>query len=76
MLDSLTNAAIHQHCALHNLPQGEAEEHFINACQHLDGYGIECYHAHDEQTKDVIVGVSLTGITIRSADGRNEKFYG
>lgn len=76
MLDSLTNAVIHQHAALHNLPQGTAEEHFITACQHLDGYGVECYRAHDEQNFDVVIGISLTGIVVRSGDGKGEKFYG
>lgn len=75
MLDSLTNAAIHQHAALHNLPQGTAEEHFITACQQLDGYGVECYRAHDQHGAQVIIGISLTGILVRQGEGRSEKFY-
>lgn len=77
MLDSLTNAAIHQHSALHNLPQGTAEEHFITACQRLDGYGVECFRAYDEQNCNVVIGISLIGIYVRRPDDRNNgKFFG
>lgn len=76
MIDSLTNAAIHQHAALHNLPQGIAEEHFITTCQHLEGYGIETFTAQDHHDNEILLGISLTGISVAYLDGRSTKFYG
>lgn len=76
MLNSLTNAAIHQHAALHNLPPGTAEEHFITTCQHLEGYGIEQFAAHDHQDNEIVLGISLTGISVMHMDNRPSRYYG
>lgn len=64
LLDQLTEAAIQQHAALHNLPQGTAEEYYICTCQKLDGYGQEIYGATTRTNEEAIIGVSLTGVGI------------
>lgn len=56
LLETLTDAASRQHAALHNLPQGTAEEYYICACQKLDGYGQEVYTVKNHDGLDTIIG--------------------
>lgn len=76
LLESLTEAASRQHAALHDLPQGTAEEYYICACQRLDGYGQELYAVRDSHHNDVFIGVSLTGVHVTySVAGKASKHY-
>lgn len=75
LLDSLTEAASHQHAALHNLPQGTAEEYYICACQKLEGYGQELLSVKDSNYEDVNIGVSLLGITVSYLSGKEGHNY-
>lgn len=72
----MTDAASRQHAVLHNLPQGTAEEYYICACQRLDGYGQETFAVKDYGGEDVIIGVSLTGVTVTYPSGREGRSYG
>ncbi|XP_065214108.1 tyrosine-protein phosphatase non-receptor type 14-like isoform X1 [Planococcus citri] len=71
----LTEAVICQHAALAGLPQGTAEEYYILAAQQLEGYGQETFTAKDGSSNEVLIGISLTGITVRSDVSRSAKFY-
>ncbi|XP_057669756.1 tyrosine-protein phosphatase non-receptor type 14 isoform X1 [Diorhabda carinulata] len=62
LLETLTEAASRQHAALHNLPQGTAEEYYICACQRLEGYGQEIYAVKDQEGNDILIGICLTGV--------------
>ncbi|KAI4458313.1 tyrosine-protein phosphatase [Holotrichia oblita] len=74
-LDSLTDAASRQHAALHNIPQGTAEEYYICACQRLEGYGQELFHVKDKNGDDALIGVSLTGVHVTYKNGREGRSY-
>ncbi|XP_064212238.1 tyrosine-protein phosphatase non-receptor type 21 [Tribolium castaneum] len=76
LLESLTDAAIRQHAALHNLPQGTAEEYYICACQQLEGYGQEIYAVKDRLGDDAIISVSLTEVSVGYAGEREGRRYG
>ncbi|KAF5270426.1 hypothetical protein FQR65_LT05614 [Abscondita terminalis] len=76
LLESLTEAASRQHSVLHNLPQGTAEEYYICACQRLDGYGQELFNVKDSNGEEVIIGVSLTGVTVSYPSGKEGRSYG
>lgn len=76
LLETLTDAASRQHSALHNIPQGTAEEYYICACQKLDGYGQECFVVKERSSGDIaIIGVSLTGLTVNYQSGRAGRVY-
>ncbi|XP_044258039.1 tyrosine-protein phosphatase non-receptor type 21 [Tribolium madens] len=76
LLESLTDAAIRQHAALHNLSQGTAEEYYICACQQLEGYGQEIYAVKDRLGDDAIISVSLTEVSVGYAGEREGRRYG
>ncbi|XP_025834332.1 tyrosine-protein phosphatase non-receptor type 14 [Agrilus planipennis] len=76
LLETLTDAAIRQHAALHSLPQGTAEEYYICACQKLDGYGQELFSVKDHSNEDAVLGVSLTGVTVFYPNGKEGRSYG
>ncbi|RZC40805.1 tyrosine-protein phosphatase non-receptor type 21 [Asbolus verrucosus] len=76
LLESLTDAASRQHAALHNLPQGTAEEYYICACQQLEGYGQEIYAVKDRLGDDAIISVSLTEVSVGYAGEREGRHYG
>ena len=44
-LETLTEGVIRQHMALRGLSQASAEEYYILAAQHLNGYGQELFFA-------------------------------
>lgn len=75
-MESLTDAASRQHAALHNLPQGTAEEYYICVCQKLEGYGQELFQVKDHNDEDALIGVSLTGITVAYNSEREGRSYG
>ncbi|XP_045482953.1 tyrosine-protein phosphatase non-receptor type 14 isoform X2 [Harmonia axyridis] len=76
LLESLTEAAIQQHCALNNLPQGIAEEYYICACQKLDGYGQEVYTVKSGRTgEEAIVGVSLIGVGVEYIQAKQSRHF-
>ncbi|KAF5273418.1 hypothetical protein FQA39_LY07435 [Lamprigera yunnana] len=76
LLESLTEAASRQHSALHNLPQGTAEEYYICACQRLDGYGQELFNVKDSNGDEAIIGVSLTGVSVSYPNGKEGRSFG
>ncbi|CAG9858770.1 unnamed protein product [Phyllotreta striolata] len=76
LLETLTEAASRQHSALHNLPQGTAEEYYICACQRLDGYGQEVYAAKDRDGVDTLIGISLMGVYISYPGGKEGRHFG
>lgn len=64
-LEWLTAAVIEHHQALHNVPQAQAEEGYISACQVLSGYGQETFMAKDQgKQSEVMIAISLTGIMV------------
>ncbi|XP_050442639.1 tyrosine-protein phosphatase non-receptor type 21 [Adelges cooleyi] len=65
-LESLVEAVICQHLALAGLPQGTAEEYYIVAAQHLEGYGQEKFHVKDDNSAEVALAISLKGVTIQN----------
>lgn len=75
-LETLTEAASRQHAALHNLPQGTAEEYYICACQRLDGYGQEVYSVKDSGGREATIGICLTGLYIGNSSGRETQHFG
>lgn len=75
-LETLTEAASRQHAALHNLPQGTAEEYYICACQRLDGYGQEVYAVRDSGGLEATIGICLTGIHIGNSMCRETRHFG
>ncbi|KAJ8977596.1 hypothetical protein NQ317_018364 [Molorchus minor] len=76
LLETLTDAASRQHAALHNLPQGTAEEYYICACQRLEGYGQEIYTVKDKEGRDALIGISLTEFFVGCAGGREGRHFG
>ncbi|KAJ8934323.1 hypothetical protein NQ314_013363 [Rhamnusium bicolor] len=75
LLETLTDAASRQHAALHNLPQGTAEEYYICACQRLEGYGQEVYPVKDNEGLDALIGISLTGVYVGYPGGREGRHF-
>lgn len=75
-LETLTEAASRQHAALHNLPQGTAEEYYICACQRLDGYGQEVYSVRNGEGKEATIGICLNGLYIGNSMGRETRHFG
>lgn len=75
-METLTEAASRQHAALHNLPQGTAEEYYICACQRLDGYGQEVYSVKDQEGSDTLIGICLTGVYIGYPGGKEGRHFG
>lgn len=61
---------------MRNLPQGTAEEYYICACQRLEGYGQEVYCVKDKHGEDVLIGVSLIGVTVSYPSGKEGRSYG
>ncbi|XP_023310890.1 tyrosine-protein phosphatase non-receptor type 14 isoform X2 [Anoplophora glabripennis] len=76
LLETLTEAASRQHAALHNLPQGTAEEYYICACQRLEGYGQEVYSVKDNEGTDTLISICLTGVYIGYPGGREGRHFG
>lgn len=74
LLESLTEAASRQHAALHNLPQGTAEEYYICACQRLEGYGEEEFNVRDKDGNEVIIGIGLMGVSVTHAERGVRRF--
>lgn len=72
LLETLTEEVIHQAYELHNVTQGAAESLYISACQQLDGYGQETFAAKDDNSGDVTLGISVSGIIVASD---SNKFY-
>uniref|UniRef100_A0A6P7H4K0 protein-tyrosine-phosphatase n=1 Tax=Diabrotica virgifera virgifera TaxID=50390 RepID=A0A6P7H4K0_DIAVI len=75
LLETLTEAASRQHSALHNLPQGTAEEYYICACQRLDGYGQEVYVVKDHEGVDTLIGICLTGVYVGYPGGKEGRHF-
>ncbi|KAL3280129.1 hypothetical protein HHI36_017633 [Cryptolaemus montrouzieri] len=76
ILESLTEAAIQQHSAFHNLPQGTAEEYYICACQKLDGYGQEVYSVRSGRSgEEAILGVSLIGVGVEYTHAKQSRHF-
>lgn len=76
LLETLTEAASRQHAALHNLPQGTAEEYYICACQRLEGYGQEVYSVKDSDGTDTLISICLTGVYVGYPGGREGRHFG
>ncbi|KAL1491998.1 hypothetical protein ABEB36_012508 [Hypothenemus hampei] len=74
LIESLTEAASRQHAALHNLPQGTAEEYYICACQKLEGYGEEEFHVKCKNGNIAVIGMSLTGVSVNYGEKNPRRF--
>lgn len=74
-METLTDAAMRQHAALHNLPQSTSEEYYICACQKLEGYGQETFLVKDKTGEDAIISVTLTGVTISYPSGKEGRNF-
>lgn len=66
LLETLTAEVLQPNVDVANLTQAAAEGLFIAACQKLDGYGQEKFAAKDEQSADVQLGITVSGIAVTS----------
>lgn len=73
LLETLTEEVLLNNSDIQSLTQSAAEDMFIAACQQLDGYGQEKFHAKDDSNIEVILGVTVSGIAVASIN--NQKFY-
>lgn len=74
MLEVLTEELIKILHEVHDVTQRAAEELYISLCQQLDGYGQETFVARNDEGKEVLLGISVSGVIIVSNSG-NHKFY-
>ena len=74
LLEALTEEVIKTHEELHNVTQAAAEELYISACQQLDGYGQETFIASGNDSLEVMLGISVSGIIVAGSCGTH-KFY-
>lgn len=58
---------------LHLIFVAAAEELYIAACQQLDGYGQETFSARNDDSVEVMLGISVSGIIVATTSGY--KFY-
>lgn len=75
MLEALTQEVIQQHHRdkVQDISQAAAEEFYISLCQQLDGYGQETFTARNENSIEVMLGISVSGIIV--AHSGKHKFY-
>lgn len=75
MLEALTQEVIQQHHRdkVQDISQAAAEEFYISLCQQLDGYGQETFTARNDDSIEVMLGISVSGIIV--AHSGKHKFY-
>lgn len=73
MLETLTEEVIQHHDEVHDVTQAAAEELYISLCQQLDGYGQETFIARNEDSIEVMLGISVSGVIVDNSG--SHKFY-
>lgn len=73
MLEVLTEEVILHENEVHDVTQRAAEELYISLCQQLDGYGQETFMARNDDGKEVLLGISVSGVIVSNAG--SHKFY-
>lgn len=73
MLEALTEEVIQHHDEVHDVTQAAAEELYISLCQQLDGYGQETYMARNDESMEVMLGISVSGVIVGTSG--THKFY-
>lgn len=73
MLEVLTEELIKILHEVHDVTQRSAEELYISLCQQLDGYGQETFVARNDDSKEVLLGISVSGVIVSNSG--NHKFY-
>ena len=67
-LDTLIQMTVNKYKKLAGLDTSESEQHFVQICQELPGYGEEMLPCQDEMCQITSVGSSWAGIIVRQDD--------
>lgn len=73
MLEVLTEEVIEHEHEVHDVAQSACEELYISLCQQLDGYGQETFMARNDDSMEVMLGISVSGVIVGNAG--SHKFY-
>lgn len=73
MLEVLTEEVIEHEHEVHDVAQSACEELYISLCQQLDGYGQETFMARNDDSMEVMLGISVSGVIVSNAG--SHKFY-
>lgn len=73
--DGLLGLAIVHYKTMSGVTQAAAEEAYISVATQLEGYGHETFAAKDDANNEVVLGISVNGITTACLSSRATHFY-